>query len=114
MICTRKYIGCIGTDNCPICLRMVDPRYKKVKEILLLPHDLRPCIHLGEETGEKVICPTCSPEKEGKIKLKVFECNIYDSCTIGRKVPGIACCNGCKDYVPSQSKSQSESHPLSA
>lgn len=50
-----------------------------------------PCVHRGEPTGQKVECPTCN----GRVELKVFTCEIHESCTIKKKVDGHACCEGC-------------------
>ena len=44
-------------------------------------------------------CDTCT----GKQRIKVFACVLHRECTIGKKLPGIACCapGQCADYVPS-------------
>lgn len=52
-----------------------------------------PCPLLGDDTGTSVECPTCS----GVVHLKVFDCSVHGTCTIGRPVKGIACCVGCTD-----------------
>ncbi len=54
------------------------------------------CANLGESTAELVECKTCS----GRVQLKVFECHVFGTCTIARKVDGVACCDGgkCKSY----------------
>lgn len=52
------------------------------------------CPHLGAPTGETVGCKTCS----GTVRLKVFGCSVHGTCTIGKKVAGVAgCCRGCSD-----------------
>ena len=51
------------------------------------------CIHRGAETGEVADCKTC----RGKIKLKMLECVIHGRCTIGKPIPGTACCRHCPD-----------------
>lgn len=55
------------------------------------------CSHLGQPTGAKELCNTCT----GRVELKVFACAVHGTCTVARRVPGQACCNGCKDYLPS-------------
>lgn len=52
-----------------------------------------PCPHLGKPTGDTVQCPTCS----GVVHLKVFDCKIHGTCTIGRPAAGHGCCAGCPD-----------------
>jgi len=49
-----------------------------------------PCIHLGEATGEAVLCQTCS----GSVKIKTFACSIHGTCTMGKRVPDVpGCCD---------------------
>lgn len=48
------------------------------------------CPHRGPPTGEQVPCESCS----GKVMLKVFACEKNGRCTLGRKVEGIALCEG--------------------
>lgn len=52
------------------------------------------CRHLGEETGETVECPPC----RGRTRLKTFACAVHVKCTQGKKVTGMASCEGCPDY----------------
>lgn len=52
------------------------------------------CVHLGEATGDKVQCIPCG----GNIQIKLYACEIYTTCTLVKKLDGITCCNGCKDY----------------
>jgi len=52
------------------------------------------CRHLGLDTQRRESCRTCA----GKVELKVLECGVFGVCTVAKKVPGIACCNGCPDY----------------
>src|SRR5678810_577734 len=94
MMYQHKY--CIG-DNCPICPKYDDPRFASGLSHWIIPKSLLACIHLGKDTGNKVLCPSC----EGNVQLKIFECEVYGECTIGKRVPEIACCNGCKDYIAS-------------
>ncbi len=52
------------------------------------------CVNLGMPTGEMRTCETC----KGKVALKVFRCAIHGTCTVGKKVDGLACCANCGDY----------------
>ena len=54
-----------------------------------------PCIHLGEDLRLQQ-CESCG----GNIQLKVFACDIYKECTLGKKLEGLQCCAMCKDYFP--------------
>jgi hypothetical protein len=53
------------------------------------------CVRLGEDTGKKTACKSCS----GMTQLTIFKCEIHGECTVGRKVGGMACCAGCKDKL---------------
>lgn len=53
------------------------------------------CIHRSQEFNPE----WCRPCKRS---IKVFECDIHDKCTLGKKLVGISCCNDkgnvCPDY----------------
>jgi hypothetical protein len=49
------------------------------------------CAHLGEYTGRTVECLTC----RGKTYPKVFACEVFGECTIGKEVQPLRCCVGC-------------------
>ncbi len=49
------------------------------------------CRFRGPPTGEEIGCRSCG----GSVRLKVFECSVHGSCTIGKKTDGRACCKGC-------------------
>ena len=53
----------------------------------------QPCIHFGEQNG-LIDCSTC----QGTVKLKTFACAVHETCTLGKRLDGIACCAGCDDY----------------
>lgn len=53
------------------------------------------CIHRGEETGETILCTTCAGRKD----LKVFTCDVFGTCTVGKKVDWHACCKGCDRFT---------------
>jgi hypothetical protein len=63
------------------------------------PQHLHPelCQHRGAELRLQV-CETCS----GPTRIKVFFCKVHTECTIGKKLPGLACCAAgcCKDWEP--------------
>lgn len=47
--------------------------------------------HRSAESIDTVNCKSCGPS----VRVKVFECAVYGRCTVGKKVPGLACCKGC-------------------
>lgn len=53
------------------------------------------CRHRGDMTGQQVLCPTCA----GTVRLHVYRCNLFGSCTLGKKVENVACCKGCEAYA---------------
>ncbi len=58
---------------------------------------LQKCVHLGDDTGEVVICA----EGCRGVKLKVFECSQFGVCTLAKRGDGVgACCNRCPKYEP--------------
>lgn len=91
-----KHKYCTNTDECVVCPKYDDPRYAHIVSAWILPKEIIPCIYLGKNTGNKVLCPSCS----GHVEFAIFECAEYGGCTIGKKVGDIACCTGCKDYTP--------------
>lgn len=52
-----------------------------------------PCKHQGLMTGT-IPCETCA----GRVQLKILRCDVHTECTIGKAVPGYACCVTCSDY----------------
>jgi hypothetical protein len=58
-----------------------------------------PCIYRGQWAVDLVECNTCV----GKTKVKVFECELYQLCTLKKNVgQGKACCVTCGSYSPVQ------------
>jgi hypothetical protein len=53
-----------------------------------------PCAHLGTETGERVLCPSCT----GKVEVKVLNCAAHGRCTVGRQAGGLSCCATCPNH----------------
>ncbi len=51
------------------------------------------CVHFGEQNG-LIDCQSC----QGTVKLKTFACAVHETCTLGKRLDGIACCAGCDDY----------------
>lgn len=52
------------------------------------------CIHKGRSAGE-VQCKTCA----GKVMVKLFQCDQFGTCTIGKTVAGHGCCQTCERYT---------------
>ncbi len=52
------------------------------------------CVYLGDLIGFAQ-CGSC----KGRVRLKVFQCDIHGSCTLAKPVPGIRCCAECPDYA---------------
>lgn len=50
------------------------------------------CIYGGEQIRLQK-CESCNGTK-----LKVFACSEFAECTIGKEIPGIACCLGCEKF----------------
>lgn len=69
-----------------------------------------PCSHLGSETGNRVLCPTCM----GHVEVKLRQCDIYSNCTTHKQVSGYQCCQGCSDYTPLSGYVPPVSSPLMA
>ncbi len=55
-----------------------------------------PCAHLGGETGEQVKCGPCG----GNVRVKLRACTAHGKCSTHKKLDGVACCQGCGDYLP--------------
>jgi predicted GH43/DUF377 family glycosyl hydrolase len=51
------------------------------------------CAHRGGPTGQTAPCRTCG----GRVELKLYACAVHGTCTLGRKVEGHGCCQGCPD-----------------
>lgn len=52
-----------------------------------------PCVHIGPERRLQQ-CESCG----GMVKIRVFSCAVHAETTLGKKVPDVACCQGCTDY----------------
>jgi hypothetical protein len=53
-----------------------------------------PCVHLGRVELRRELCESCG----GKTQIKVFGCAAFRECTLGKKLPGLACCDGCQRW----------------
>jgi hypothetical protein len=52
-----------------------------------------PCRRLGEALRAQE-CPTCC----GTVKIKIFQCELHDECTLAHALAEAACCRTCGDY----------------
>ncbi len=96
----RKHIGCTGKEDCPICPKLLLPKYAALRDMLVtgskstkVPTTLNAqCVHLGTATGNLVSCKSC----KGNVQLKEYNCAVHGTCTLGSK-SNIAGCRGCDD-----------------
>lgn len=87
--CTTAIPAAEGHRCCKVCPEKTSgpPRKTVAADV--------PCVHLGDPTGEKVECKTCA----GRVKLKVYSCEVHGTCTIKTRHDGASgCCAGCKEY----------------
>lgn len=90
--CNNCEVGPYKPEYCRLCwLANNDARYQELWGLQAKPIILK-CIHLGEPTGEVIVCLPCNPE--GGTKIKTFKCTKYGQCTLRKYIDGIACCNG--------------------
>jgi len=70
----------------------------EAKKIATLPkRDWALCVHRGGEIRTEG-CDTC----QGKIAIKIFACEVFHECSIGKRIGAIAMCTGCESFaVPS-------------
>lgn len=54
------------------------------------------CQFLGQELRTQE-CSSCA----GKVRLKVFACQLHKECTMGKWLDGVATCATCLDYETS-------------
>lgn len=82
---------------CRLCyLFHTDPRYNELWGGAGLAGTSPPpasCVHLGEPTGERQVCKPCG----GNVEIKLLACAVHQSCTLAKKLAGVACCVGCPD-----------------
>jgi hypothetical protein len=82
-------------------LCQTEPRFFDLWERGLGPNQSQssrqsPCRHRGDQVGE-ASCEGCN----GRVRIKVFSCNLHCRCTLSNAVPAIASCLQCADYVSS-------------
>jgi len=92
----RDWQLCSG--NCPAalpCSKEKSEQYRALWDGLPIPHAeptpaIRrpPCVHLGAFTGERRLCAAC----KGKVQVNIMTCAVFGTCTVGKKIDGIACC----------------------
>ena len=58
-----------------------------------VPPRQKPCRERGDQLGEE-ICESC----RGKVRIKVFACDVHGACSLSAKLSAIACCVTCPDY----------------
>ena len=51
------------------------------------------CIHRKNVISERE-CQTCS----GNVRIKVFSCELHNSCTVRKPIEDLPCCITCEDY----------------
>ena len=88
----------VGNDAmaCPLCGWKAPARHVR-RNCPKKKQPPGPCLHLGDSTRQQE-CDTCA----GKTRIKVFTCSIHGECTLGKKLDGLACCAGCKEYEPKE------------
>jgi hypothetical protein len=52
------------------------------------------CLHRGDPTGEEVDCPGCN----GRVRIKIYSCDLHGKCTLSKETPGVKRCSTCHDY----------------
>ena len=52
-----------------------------------------PCTHRGE-SEKSVACESCC----GSVKVKVFQCDLHEECTIKKRAGELKTCLGCVDH----------------
>jgi hypothetical protein len=89
-------------ESCHLCwlyLHRADYRALWDRQVVPLPASPRraACRHRGGGLRQEV-CPSC----RGHVRLKVLACALHGECTVGRPLPGLACCATCPDYDPGE------------
>ena len=57
------------------------------------------CRHLGRRVGLQT-CGPCGQREGHPVEVPAHDCAIHRRCTIGVRVEGVACCDGCPDRQP--------------
>lgn len=55
-----------------------------------------PCRYLGPELRQ-VDCPSCG----GRVRIKIFACEVFGECSLGKLIPRTKACDGCQKYEAS-------------
>ena len=95
---SNRILGTPGIVSESTCLRFFngewrDCPYVNVPNSIEKKSQVEPCTHIGEENG-RIDCPSCC----GTVKVKTFHCAVHGSCTLGKALDDVACCEGCADY----------------
>lgn len=56
----------------------------------------RPCVHLGDYTGDRETCGTCP----GNVRIKLYACAVHGKASLVKKLGDTACCATCPSYDP--------------
>jgi SAM-dependent methyltransferase len=85
-------------DVCLLCWRALNRPAQVVKHGGPRPpvNQRRRCRHRGDETGDRVQCPTC----RGRVQLKVFSCAIHGTCVLEKPNGSVRDCASCADHEP--------------
>jgi len=79
--------------NEPYTLKFKTPERPKARRNCRGKKITEPCANLGDQLSTEQ-CDSC----QGTVKIKTFACAVHGRCTLGKKLPEIACCQGCGDY----------------
>ncbi len=58
-----------------------------------MPSPPNRCIHLGSRNRFQE-CPCCN----GRVQIAIMACEVHGECSLGMKLPDIACCQACEDF----------------
>lgn len=56
------------------------------------------CLHRGEELRREE-CKKCG-KKGMVVKIRVYSCDIYKECQMGKDIPELKSCKGCASRIP--------------
>jgi hypothetical protein len=86
VVCTRCGHEQFAPDPPERCGRMCDvPEGGVVRN--------GPCLHLGPEVRQQE-CQEC----RGKVRMKIYACEVFGECSLGKPLAGVQYCVGCPRY----------------
>lgn len=92
---TPKENEVYSTNYCRLCwLYQHSPTYRILWSDPKTQAKNQPCFHLGLDTGETLLCPSC----QGAVKVKLFNCSLHQKCSLVKPVGETKCCKTCTDY----------------